>query len=423
VAVLDHLALAAWAYAVAVVVADERLTPRLAPGPAAEGSVTVIVPARDEERDVERTLRGVRASAHADVQVVAVDDESTDGTRAAMRRVEGVEVPAGTPPPGGWLGKPWACAQGARRARGAWLLFCDADVRVAPWTIDAALRLAQEREAAGATVFPGLALESRAERLVMPAAGLLMQTAIVPTWLARRPTSSVAIGVGGFMLVRRDAYDAIGGHGAVREEVVEDLALARALKRAGAPLAWARGDEAVRLRMYHGVRELWTGWRKNAANAWDAPPLATAAGAAAIGAIVWAPWAGAVRRRPHRGRGARAAVPRAARPGARARPAALLRADGAGGSGVPRGRRGGVRAGQDARARRALARARAARGTVRWSSAPARSHRVARTMWRLGCRGCRRNRPCARSNVVRVASRLRSGARMVPRGAVLGPGA
>jgi hypothetical protein len=298
VAVLDHLALAAWAYAVAVVVADERLTPRLAPGPAAEGSVTVIVPARDEERDVERTLRGLRASAHADLQVVAVDDESTDGTRAAMRRVEGVEVVAGTPPPGGWLGKPWACAQGARRARGAWLLFCDADVRVAPWTIDAALRLAQEREAAGATVFPGLALESRAERLVMPAAGLLMQTAIVPAWLARRPSSSVAIGVGGFLLVRRDAYDAIGGHGAVREEVVEDLALARALKRAGAPLAWARGDEAVRLRMDHGVRELWTGWRKNAANAWDAPPLATAAGAAAIGAIVWAPWAGAVRRRP-----------------------------------------------------------------------------------------------------------------------------
>ncbi len=296
---LDALALAAWSYALGVVLVDERITPRRAPGPPAPGSVTAIVPARDEERDVATTLRLLRASGHADLQVVAVDDESADGTRAAREAVAGVDVVAGTPPPAGWLGKPWACAQGVERARGEWLLFCDADVRVAPWTIDAALRLAQDAGAAGATVFPGLEVRGAAERIVLPAAGLLMQTAIIPTWLARRPSSEAAIGVGGFLLVRREAYEAVGGHAAVRGEVVEDLALARLLKRAGTPLRWARGDEdAVRLRMYHGARELWAGWRKNAADAWDAPPAQTALGAAAIGALVTVPWIGAARGRP-----------------------------------------------------------------------------------------------------------------------------
>ena len=293
---LDEIALAAWLYALGVVVADERITPRLAPGPPAPGSVSAIVPARDEERDVSTTLRMLRASEHRDLQVIAVDDESRDGTRAAMARVDGVEVVAGTAPPEGWLGKPWACAQGAERARGDWLLFCDADVRIAPWTIDAALRLAGD--GAGATVFPGLEVGGVAERVVLPAAGLLMQTAIIPTWLARQPSSGVAIGVGGFLLVRRDAYDAVGGHAAVRGAVVEDIGLARLLKRRGTPLRWARGDEAVRLRMYHGAGELWDGWRKNAADAWSAPPAATALGAGAIGVLVGAPWLGAARGRP-----------------------------------------------------------------------------------------------------------------------------
>jgi hypothetical protein len=296
--VLDRACALGWLYALAVVVLDDLAVPRLRPGPPVPDAVTAIVPARDEARDVEATLRALVAQQGAEVQVVAVDEESRDGTLAAMRRVDGVEVVQGRSAPAGWLGKPWACAQGVARARGDWLLFVDADVRLAPWAVAAALRLARGRGGGGATAFPHIEAVSVAERLVLPAAGLALETVILPGWLASLPRSPVAVGVGGFLLVRREAYERVGGHAAVAGEVVEDLALARRLKRAGTPLAWARGDEAMRLRMYHGLGELWRGWRKNAARAWSAPAPGVAAGGAALLVLVVRPWVAAARRRP-----------------------------------------------------------------------------------------------------------------------------
>jgi Glycosyl transferase family 2 len=291
-----RLAAAAWAVALALVVRDERETPRLEPGADAPGSVTAIVAARNEEEDVAETLRRLLAQAHTPLQVVAVDDESTDGTLRAMRGVAGVEVVEGAPPPPGWLGKPWACHQGAGRARGEWLLFLDADVRFAPGAVGALLAFARERNAPGATAFPRLVTGSAAERAVLPLAGVLMQTAIVPAWLARARWSQAAIGVGGCLLVHRDLYAAVGGHEAVRAEVVEDLALARAAKRAGQLLPWARGEAVFSLRYQKGLRGVWDGWRKNAAHAWRGPwPVGLAAGTAVMTAVL-APWGALVRR-------------------------------------------------------------------------------------------------------------------------------
>jgi chlorobactene glucosyltransferase len=292
-----RIAAAAWAAALAVVVRDERSIPRLDPAADAPGSVTAIVAARDEEADVGETLRRLVAQRHAPLQVVAVDDESTDGTRAAMEAVPGVEVVAGAAPPTGWLGKPWACRQGAERATSDWLLFLDADVRFEPGAVGALLAFAREGGALGATAFPRLLTGSAAERAVLPLAGVIMQTAIIPAWLARARWSPVAIGVGGCLLLRRDLYDRIGGHAAVRGEVVEDLALARAAKRAGQLLPWARGDAVFSLRYQKGARGVWTGWRKNAAHAWRGPwPVALAAGSLAMTAVV-APWNALLRRR------------------------------------------------------------------------------------------------------------------------------
>lgn len=281
---------------------DLRTTARLEPPAASERerlpSVTAVVPARDEERDVQTTLALLAAQDHPRLQIVAVDDCSSDGTRAAMRQVAGVEVVEGAPPPAGWLGKAWACAQGVQRARGDWLLFLDADMRLAPEAVAAALHFAIERGGGGATVFPRLETGGVAERIVMPAAGVLMRTTVIPSWAARSRRFDVAIGVGGFLLLERTLYERVGGHAAVRDEVVEDLALARLVKRAGGLVEWAGAGDLVSLRMYHGAGELWRGWRKSAAHAWPLPPLASAGAASALAVVVFLPWAAAARGRP-----------------------------------------------------------------------------------------------------------------------------
>jgi hypothetical protein len=294
---MDHVLAVLWGAALALVLRDERTLRGLDGGarPRVAASVTAIVPARDEERDVGRTLAALAAQEHPDLQVVAVDDESRDGTRAAMAAVPGIEVVDGAPLPDGWTGKPWACAQGVARARGTWLLFLDADVLLAPGAVGAALALTEELDASALTAFPRLRTGTAVERAVLPLAAVLMQTAVIPSWAARSPRTDLAIGVGAFMLVRRDAYDAAGGHEAVRGEVVEDLALARNLKRAGHLPAWVRGEDQVALRFYQGAGEMWRGWRKNAARAWTGPAPLAAAGALSVAGVVLAPWARAGR--------------------------------------------------------------------------------------------------------------------------------
>ena len=284
----SRLAAVAWAGALATVLVDRRSVPRLHPrADRGQAPVTVIVPARDEELTIESTLRSLAPQAR---QVIAVDDESRDGTRAAMARVDGVEVIDGATPPPGWLGKPWACHQAAARATQPWLLFADADVWFAPGAVAAVLEFARERGARGATAFPFLETGTVAERAVLPVAGALMQVAIIPSWAARAEFAEVAVGVGGCLLFEREFYERLGGHAAVRAEVVDDLALARAAKRAGGLLPWASGDQLMRLRYYRGAREMWRGWRKNASHAWGGSMLAALVAGGAIQCVLLLPW-------------------------------------------------------------------------------------------------------------------------------------
>jgi hypothetical protein len=187
----------------------------------------------------------------------------------------------GRPLPAGWLGKPWASAQGAERARGRWLLFTDADIRFHPEAVGAALGFARRRGRGGCTLTPRLECASFWERVVQPAATLVIGSFIAPPALSERPRVPIALAAGGFMLLERDLYERAGGHAAVRDRVADDLALARAVKRAGGLLALGYGDELLSVRMYHGHRELWRGWRKNAAFG-----LPGGSGVAAAGALL-----------------------------------------------------------------------------------------------------------------------------------------
>ncbi len=292
---MASLAALAWAGALAAVSYDRRTIAQLVP---VRGTpplpVTAIVPARDEEETIATTLAALVPQVR---QVVAVDDESRDGTRAAMGAVSGVEIVNGTPPPPGWLGKPWACQQAVSRADQPWLLFADADVRFAPGAVAALLDFAKSQGAPGATAFPYLETGTRIERAVLPVAGALMQVAIIPSWAARARWSDVAIGIGGCLLIERDFYESIGGHAARPEEVVDDLALARAAKRAGHLLPWARGESLMRLRYYRGGAEMWRGWRKNASHAWGGSIIRALLAGTVVQIALLAPWFGAARGR------------------------------------------------------------------------------------------------------------------------------
>jgi chlorobactene glucosyltransferase len=268
-----------------------RQPERASPSPDAP-TISVIVPARDEERDIEETLRRLRAQRYPALEIVAVDDRSRDGTAAAMARAaQGdprVTIVAGSEPPAGWLGKPWACAQGAALAQGAWLCFTDADVRFEPDALSTALAFAESAGHGGATLSPRLLCESFWERTVQPVAALAITALVAPPALSQHPEAPVALAAGAFILVRRELYERAGGHAAVRDRVADDIALGRAVKRAGGLLVLGHGDDLLEVRMYHGHRELWRGWRKNAAYGLPGGTPAALAGAAsaALGAVV-----------------------------------------------------------------------------------------------------------------------------------------
>ena len=291
---LAAFAAAGWLALLVSSVYGRRAIRQVERAPARPGApaMSVIVPARDEERDIEETIRGLRAQRYPSLEIIAVDDRSRDGTAAALARAASgdprVIIVSGSEPPAGWLGKPWACAQGAAVARGAWLCFTDADVRFAPDALSSALAFAESAGHGGATLSPRLLCETFWERTVQPITTLAITALVAPPALSQRPGAPVALAAGAFILVRRELYLRVGGHAAVRDRVADDIALGRAVKRAGGLLLLGHGDDLLRVRMYHGHRELWRGWRKNAAYGLPGGAAGALAGAAsaALGAAL-----------------------------------------------------------------------------------------------------------------------------------------
>jgi chlorobactene glucosyltransferase len=212
-------------------------------------------------------VRSVLATRYPRLELIVVDDRSTDDTAARVARFTAadarVRLLPGAPLPEGWYGKPWACVQGARAAKGDLLLFTDADTIHAPELLGRAVA-ALEREAADlVTVAPHQRCVTLWERLIMPQVWLLLGLRYHPGRVSRARRERDAIANGQFILTTREAYESVGTHEVVRHEVAEDLALAQAYLRKGRRIHFAFARRYMETRMYRSLPQLIEGWSKN----------------------------------------------------------------------------------------------------------------------------------------------------------------
>ncbi len=290
---VEAAAALAWVVVVAVALADRRSMRRVRRESSASGeSVTMIVPARDEAHNIGAWVRDARRQTHRAQRIIVADDCSADATaQMALEAADGderVEVRRFGPPPPGWIGKTWAAHSAASLARSQWLLFSDADVRMAPDAVSSALHAAQGCRADAFSMSATLECGTWWERQIMPAVAALIFSAI-PAFLVNDDSARAALLAGGFLLARREAYERVGGHGSVRGSIAEDRDLAERFKAFGYRIRLLDGSELVRVRMYEGLSQMWEGWRKNFYEGARRNPLIAAASIAASIAMLVVP--------------------------------------------------------------------------------------------------------------------------------------
>jgi chlorobactene glucosyltransferase len=254
-----------------------------APPPPDAPLISVCVPARNEERNIRACVRSILSQDYPNFEVIVLDDRSNDGTPEILQNLQiesgGSLWPKGMPSsvngrtaslqiihgaelPGGWAGKPHALFQAASVARGTWLCFVDADTFLAPSALSSCYGKASETGADMFTIMTHQILGSFWEKVIMP----IVMTALSVGFAPRKvndPSSKDAIANGQFILIKRSVYDAIGGHASVKDQIVEDKAIAEQVKWNGYRLIVANGYAVARTRMYTSLREMWEGWTKN----------------------------------------------------------------------------------------------------------------------------------------------------------------
>jgi glycosyltransferase involved in cell wall biosynthesis len=256
-----------------------RLWPR--PEPASksvEGTlVSICIPARNEERNIGEVIKSLLAQEYREIEVLVYDDESTDRTRAiiedlAARDARVVRVPS-VPLPEGWNGKQHACWRMSQRARGKWMLFTDADVRFTPDCIGRTLASANAQNAPLLSGFPHQETGSLAEAMAVPMIFFLLLGYLPFARMRSTLDQSASAGCGQFLFIRRDAYDASGGHEGFRASMHDGIMLPRAVRRAGMKSDLFDCTDLCSCRMYNGFAQTWRGFAKNAYEGLGTPVL------------------------------------------------------------------------------------------------------------------------------------------------------
>jgi chlorobactene glucosyltransferase len=229
--------------------------------------VSIIIPARNEERNIGRCLDSLQRQQDAQAfEIIVVDDQSSDRTAEIARERQGrdrrIRLVRITELPAGWVGKNFALYQGFLAAKGEWLLFCDADTSLYPSSLAHALTFARSRGIDCLSYSPEQECGSFWERILQPAVFQLLND-----WFSydrvSDPMDDQAAANGQFILISRKAIETIGNHSAVKDEIVEDVEIARAVRNAGFRVSFAPGAGIVRTRMYRSFQEWWSGWTKS----------------------------------------------------------------------------------------------------------------------------------------------------------------
>jgi chlorobactene glucosyltransferase len=238
-----------------------------APLPHPAELISVIVPARDEARNIRRCILALLAQTYPNYELIVVDDRSNDATPTILAGLQRdhpgrLQIVSAGDLPAGWAGKPHALHLGMQAAHGDWLCFVDADTFAAPDLLAAAFTTAQAQKADLFTLLTDQELGTFWEKAILP----LVFTALsfgFPAEQVNDPRRPEAIANGQFILIRRSVYAAVGGHAAIRDRIAEDKALAQIVKDHGYRLIIADGRRVASTRMYTRFAEIWEGWTKN----------------------------------------------------------------------------------------------------------------------------------------------------------------
>jgi glycosyltransferase involved in cell wall biosynthesis len=224
--------------------------------------VSVIVPARNEEVSLGDCLQSLVTQTGVAFEIIVVDDHSNDRTREIAESFPKVRVIEAGPLPVGWTGKNNAVFAGGRQAQGEWLLFTDADTVHLPGSLARALAEARENGAELLSYSPEQIAVTFWEMATLPVVFAELARQYSPLKVSD-PSSPIAAANGQYILIRRETYDAVGGHAAVAGDILEDVALARAVKSSGQKIRFRYAADAVRTRMYRNYHQLRDGWTKN----------------------------------------------------------------------------------------------------------------------------------------------------------------
>ena len=228
--------------------------------------ISVLIPARNEERNIKRCVEAALAQDYPNFEVFVLDDRSTDSTPAILTELSARDsrlvILFGAELAEGWAGKPHALYQAANAAKGEWLCFVDADTFLEPNALSAVLTKARETDADLYTILTSQIMGTFWEKAVLPLVLTALSTGFSPRKV-NDPHKRDAIANGQFIFIKRRVYDAIGGHETIKNQIVEDKAIAEQVKRNGYHLVIANGYAQAKTRMYTSFSTLWEGWTKN----------------------------------------------------------------------------------------------------------------------------------------------------------------
>lgn len=245
-------------------------------GPPEWPFVSIIVPARNEERNLPTLLPCLLAQRYPNFELIVVDDKSTDATPVILAEWAALDsrlrVVSGRELPPGWKGKPHALHQGVQVARGDWFLFTDADTQHSPFSLSSSISHALAHNIDLFTIGPQFELVSAAEKLIMPIAYEGISVLYAPGNV-NNPKSPIAIANGQYIMIKRSVYETSGGIERVKDCIAEDLEFGKAIKGDGYRLRIGDGRHLMSVRMYTNLAEVWEGWSKNVVLSFKGNPL------------------------------------------------------------------------------------------------------------------------------------------------------